>query len=336
MELRPREDGALVDQLVLSQSRRPRPTASEAHDAALRRSIPGEVLERFRLPEVGAVLMPGAVNTAAGGEAEATVVVFRSNPGATKVRMSAETTGGLVIGPDRLDDVRLGPDGSARFRLRLQIPKEPQVNRFDFVVRISSGADRLCELARSVHLALPWVILGPFPDPEGKGVDGRWAPDRALTAWRAGAMPAPIPGRTWRVVDPAAAYTPTGFIDCARTLRTTSAGVAYLAVVLIAEDATDVMMRAGPDDAIALWLNGKRVLRDVHNLRPVRWSAQASVTVPAGESPLVAKIVQADVRRLKKAVQQYWGFFFELGSPDGTPLRLRARQWPISASRNLR
>jgi hypothetical protein len=164
-----------------------------------------------------------------------------------------------------------------------------------------------------------WRVLGPFPNPPGKGRDIAYPPETdgiKLGADYDGARPStgsgrpePAEGRGKIRWKPLAADSDA--IDLTKVFRPNERVLAYAACWIYADKPTPASLELGSDDGIKAWLNRKLVLD--HAVARVVAARQDIVPIqlPQGWSELLLKIDQN---------LQVWGFCAELVSPDGRGL----------------
>ena len=138
--------------------------------------------------------------------------------------------------------------------------------------QIAQAARRLRDLGQPVDLAgvlgmvLDWKVIGPFPNPGGKGADTPYPPEKKLDfiaryPGKGGMIHWAdyVSGHEYGIVDlnaalarclPAGAGKPGPFTEA----------VAYAAAEFTSKAARDVEVRLGSFTAFKLWVNGKPVL----------------------------------------------------------------------------
>jgi Tfp pilus assembly protein PilF len=132
-----------------------------------------------------------------------------------------------------------------------------------------------------------WFVAGPFDNERGTGFGRAFDPES--TPFDPAAT---FEGKKttvgWRALP--FADLPRGQVELDSLMRPADQGVAYAIAFLHAEAATPVALRLGSDEAVALWVNRKEVLR--HDARrPYRPDQQAvGVVLSAGWNEVLVKV----------------------------------------------
>ena len=142
-----------------------------------------------------------------------------------------------------------------------------------------------------------WQVIGPFPNPEGKGFDRSYPPEDkiALDATYEGAAESKV---KWQDL-PTKAKGKNGYVDF--TFFEPKAHVcAYATTTIDSDRARRATLYLGSDDGVVAWLNGERVLsRDItRGARPDQ--EQTPIELKKGQNELLLKITQTTGT---------WGFF---------------------------
>lgn len=312
LTLRSREDGARFDRVVITRGQLPA--------AALEKIAPTAAPTFTRLP-VAADTLPaiGAVSCAAfpaksvvigAGHDNALSLYARANDGQPHtcdvqlrsergrlhlrhtVELTADTPSRLVTWP-----LKLQPGDLYLVPLRVDV--------FVDGTRVYSREIRFCR-------PLAWAFLGPFDDPERKGLDLHLPPDDRVGELHR--LPE-IDGRRWMVVQDGSCYGELGEIDLNKVFgfanrprhlgkKITRPMIAY-AVTTISCPAyiNHTGLAYGGDDALQVWQNGHKLLRVDSNL-PLELSRQVVGTeLFPGRNLFVFKIPQTE---------SYWRFLFEV------------------------
>jgi hypothetical protein len=341
LTLRTLEDGVLFDKVVVS-SRSPQELAlTTGLDEYLDAVAPSRPPLFEEIPAASETLPPiGAVTAQAFAGRSLVIGSGHENAVGVYVRLNAERP---VSGMVHVRSPGLGTDGMREFHLT---PSEPsRLMGFDLELHGGRGryhvpvkVETYVQGAR-VHVQvlnfvspLTWAFLGPFPDPEGLGLDLPLPPDGRIG--ELGRLP-PLGGLTWRIVGDGGCYDDLGVVDLNRVFGVPNVhwrefggdgrapAVAYAVTALAEATKHDTVAFAG-DDSIAVWQNGRPLLR-VGTAVPIETSRQVlGLKLDDGPSTFVFKIAQSGF---------YWQILFEpdesfpYSHPDhfrGVPLDL----WP--------
>ncbi|MBL8795516.1 MAG: hypothetical protein JNM56_16545 [Planctomycetia bacterium] len=159
-----------------------------------------------------------------------------------------------------------------------------------------------------------WQIIGPFPNPAGKGFTTPYPPEDELIDLRKDYDG--VKGKVrWKVQ-----RSPTDKIDLEKILSHSKAGVAYAVCWFRCDDARGTLL-TGSDDGIKVWINRKEVLARKALREAVPGEDKTPVEFKADEwNELLVKV---DNRT------STWAFFLELQTTDGKALEgLKVRTLP--------
>ena len=290
-------------------------------------------------------------------------------PGIAALEAGASATGSIVAGEGQSNQLtvfaHLNGEGPANGRvvvrcsssgihetrpLALNSEKRSEIMTFDLNIRARGSyvmplrveVFRGTELVHSQRIdfirPLEWAFLGPFPDPEGKGLDLELPPDTDI--WRLRERPA-FEGREWKVVRDGSCYDDFGLVDInkvfgldnvpwSRRSGARPAMVAYAVTAIRSGGSRHDVFAFGGDDDVKLWLNGSPLL-EARGHTPIELNRQVVGTaLRRGPNFFVFKVAQRGF---------YWQVLMEPdnGFPYGrtdnfTPLSVD--QWAPAASRN--
>lgn len=221
------------------------------------------------LPAIGAV-EAGAFATdsivAGKGHVNRLVVATRLNGrGPVRGRVVVRCASGgvyltrpLELTPDRRSeimtfDLKLRPHGAYLMPLRTEVFSGNELvysHRIDFI------------------RPLEWAFLGPFADPERRGLDARLPPDENISRLRE--MPK-FDGREWKVVRDGSCYNDFGLVDLNKVFGLPSPAwsrrsgafpskIAYAVTGIVSHGSRHDVFAFGGDDDVKLWLNGRPLL----------------------------------------------------------------------------
>jgi hypothetical protein len=177
---------------------------------------------------------------------------------------------------------------------------------------------------------LAWAILGPFADPEGRGLDATFEPDRGIDGlqW----LPE-IAGHRWRVFENGECYDSFGVVDFNKVFGLANRRwedapdmiepmVAYAVTFVGADEAHHAPIAFAGDDSLAVWVNGRRLLR--HDGRvPVETSRQiVGVALDPGYPAEAHGLIHSIVCKVTQT-GYYWHLLVEPDEsfPYGRPAR---------------
>lgn len=172
-----------------------------------------------------------------------------------------------------------------------------------------------------------WALIGAF-DNEGKtGLDTVYPPEKEWVKPDA-AYKGKVRDVRWRNAGVPAKF---GFVDLGAQVSPGNKACAYAAVMIKTDDAKSVPVafRVGSSDAVAIWLNGREVLRrDVYRKANIDQDAVGVRLVP-GWNTILVKVTtnagSAENEAIRDADDEYiplgaWGFYFRITGLDGSPL----------------
>lgn len=175
------------------------------------------------------------------------------------------------------------PDGRKSARTALAGLREPLRARVDELARARQLAPGALELLRQVYSdpapILDWQIAGPFPRNDTRPDVASAQPDLAALSRE----------RPWKSVH---ARTSDGFVDLEQEVARESNVAAFARTTIRSAHARRAQIKAGSDDMLTVWLNG-RLVHDAQLNRA--WSADEDVfevDLAAGDNELVLRIGQ--------------------------------------------
>ncbi|MFH1265285.1 MAG: hypothetical protein ABIK89_06115, partial [Planctomycetota bacterium] len=187
-------------------------------------------------------------------------------------------------------------------------------------VQLKTLRDRLASLGKNVDLRIRagvpgnWHIAGPFAGHEMTGFDRAYPPETNVDL--AGEYEGDSGPIRWQAVTSDA----DGKVDLNGILGVSSDTVAYAYSEIEVPEALEAELRAGADDNLVIWLNGRRVFAFPHyhqHFRPDRH--RVSVRLSAGTNALLLKVCQSptppDQRRPNN-----WEFLLRVVDTEGRPL----------------
>jgi hypothetical protein len=313
-----REDGVEFDRIVIS-TRVPGPEGSptayldgiEPTRAPAFETLP---VASAVLPEIGPVTaetMPTGSLVAGKGHRNTLTVFTRLNGDRARTILIA-TRGALFSRP--VHEFRLTPERRTRLT-EIEIVRLPP-GGYLRPVKVEVYADGARVHSRVVNLVNPlaWAFLGPFPDPERRGLDLALPPDEM--AGELHLLPE-VPGFEWITVTDGSCYDEFGVVDLNRVFGLDNVPwaekgkgcdpmVAYAVTCLPTSGARHACFAYAGDDCVRVWINGSVALSQDGNA-PLETTRQVIGTrLESGLNRFVFKVPQTGY---------YWQILFE---PDTT------------------
>ena len=135
-----------------------------------------------------------------------------------------------------------------------------------------------------------WSIIGPFPNEGCEGFQRKYPPEEEL---KKDAVYEGAGGRVkWQNV-PAQKLAVPGIPNYCRLdglFNPTDRVIAYLAAAIISPTAREVQIRLGSDDGVALWLNGREILRRHEHRGAEPDQERVKAALDAGPNILLVKL----------------------------------------------
>lgn len=265
LTLRGLEDGVEIDRVVVSSSAK---LDAVALDAAPHKEPPR--FERYpetspTLPEIGRVCAQAFASRSlvvASGRENRVTVFLRLNG-------KAETSGTICAYP-----LRGGESVSGNFSLtkdkRYLFQEFPlKLERADItwlpvMVEVRVGKEKVLVQQLDFVAPLDWAFLGPFEDPEGKGLRAQLPPEQDLDGMR---RLRDCGGKRWKTVTDGSCYNDLGVVDLNRVFglvphreqgQTPLVAYAFTRVWHMPDH--HLSLRFGADDSLKVWHNGRALL----------------------------------------------------------------------------
>ncbi len=168
------------------------------------------------------------------------------------------------------------------------------------------AADRPASRATAISSPrLSWSVLGPFPINSIQDVQG--VPEIEAHIRREGKLPTSHQSRRLR---PARSGDEVGYIDLTG-LNPNRDQLAYASTSLEVDSDQTIEIRAGSDDGLVLWVNGREILQAERPRALTPAEDRIRLELPAGAHHIVARISQGGGD---------WGFLIEAWAVDELPL----------------
>jgi len=164
------------------------------------------------------------------------------------------------------------------------------------------------EAVRSQGFVLDWWLLTPIEDPDGKGLETEYFPEKVIDLVNEQRI-GPRKFRWQKLTE----VSLDGRINLLTSFRKTEKVLTYAYSELESPSEKEVVFKMGSDDGIACWLNGQRI--HLNN---------AARGLQVDEDVVKGKLAAGKNRILLKISNTGgdWGFVFRVTDPDGKPLIL--------------
>jgi len=174
------------------------------------------------------------------------------------VRLSA--SGGKAIEPAATQEYTapaLGPE--ARVRFDVAFPDDLPVGEHRVTAQVKWQDLDMRPATATVTKQPTWAIIGPFDNRDGRGFGRRYAPEQTLN------VGAPVRGKAGRYVTwrryPASQMARDGMLGFHKAYPGERWALAYATAWIESRTERDVELHVGSDFPVAVWLNGREVLR---------------------------------------------------------------------------
>jgi hypothetical protein len=176
--------------------------------------------------------------------------------------------------------------------------------------QLDRTAKRLGELGFLRH----WKVIGPFPNPPGKGIDTVYPPERGLD------FAAEYDGKAGKVRWKEFTSTKeNAVIDLNDAVAANPESVAYAAAEFRSPAARDAEVRLGCFTAFKLWVNGELVLVRGDAFTGMRADHYvAKVKLKPGANTILLKIAQDEPPPLPPP--NHWRFLLRVSDPTGAAI----------------
>ena len=175
--------------------------------------------------------------------------------------------------------------------------------------QVTALAQRLRELGESVNVSekfgsiYDWWIIGPFDNADGKGFDTTYPPEKEI-----------VLTKTYESMEQQVGWNKhhtedvVGMVDATKLIRPNTNIALYALAFVESREEMDVQIRAGSDDTLSIWLNGKRIHH--HNVaRGVNFDEdKVDAHLQEGVNSLLLKVCQGGGG---------WGFVVRIVDKNG-------------------
>lgn len=327
ISLADREDGILVDQILLTDGPTPAPDAvmsaniipgiagTERAEPRIHFGAASEVANwikpsEFMLhhrPATTVPLEPLRNLILAGDDGQTLTLWLRNNslrPASGVIEFATEAS--VVITPPGGIPFEL-KDGVPLTPVRIGVVRKPGMSRRTYPltmrVRHKSG---LME-GRMVHLTRPyqWLVSNEFACPKAGGLDTVSPVDNAA----GGGFPGRLEGVSWKLA-PESAVTPFGLLDMRKAVGDKTYVMAYAYTRVSSPVAGEYIVDLRHDDMMRLWVNGKVAFSGRRSAPSDCTRSMARVVLRKGDNDILVKICQR---------KNYWEFGLGFLTLDGKP-----------------
>jgi len=166
-----------------------------------------------------------------------------------------------------------------------------------------------------------WYLLGPFEAPDRSGFDLSFPPDKAvkLDASYPGKANKPIGWKRFQTSDR------FGQLNLIQAIAPVAEAVGYAYAELDSPRAVDCQLRAGADDNLTVWLNGRKVLSNRQWLNGTRLDRfSAPVRLKRGRNRLLVKVCQGPQQHKNPAVPNNWSLQLRFCDAAGGGIKTRS------------
>lgn len=196
-------------------------------------------------------------------------------------------------------------------------PSTRDKDQVDEVAKELEKAGRGPSLTEHFGFVTHWHVIGPFDSTGGAGYAAAYPPEAAID------LKAKLKGKggaelIWKPFVTADRY---GMLDLNKALGKNMDCCGYAVATLTAAAETPVEIRAGSQNAVQIFLNGKRLFqREEYHHGTYMDQHVAKGTLKAGPNTLLVKVCQ---NNQKDSWAQAWGAQVRLCDPIGGPLPLQ-------------
>jgi HEAT repeat protein len=214
--------------------------------------------------------------------------------------------GGLIMLGDRQREI--GDDNSAK---RAYFSAYDAVFNRDQVIALAQrlrGLGESVDVFRKFGSIYDWWVIGPFDNTDKKGFDTVYPPEKEIALTRTyESMGKQIGWKKHHTEDV------VGMVDATKLIRPNTNVALYALAFIRSPEEMDVQIRAGSDDTLSIWLNGKRIHH--HNVaRGVNFDEdKIDARLQEGVNALLLKVCQGGGG---------WGFVARISDKDGCPISM--------------
>jgi hypothetical protein len=220
----------------------------------------------------------------------------------------------LVVGANKLVKDKKPVEAETEFRRALAAARD--FDQLNAIIKQLGELGKKVSLAEHVGFIRSWKVVGPFPNPDEKGIDTVYPPEKGID------FAAEFDGSTgkvrWKEFTPA---KDTGAIDLNDAVGNHPDAVAYAAAEFRSKEARDAEVRLGSFVGFKLWVNGDLVLvrGDAYTgFKPDHYVAP--VKLKAGVNTILVKFAQEPPPpQLPKP--NHWRFMLRVCDASGAAIK---------------
>jgi hypothetical protein len=176
------------------------------------------------------------------------------------------------------------------------------LDQVEHIAKQLKELDQEVDLAGHFGFVQQWMVIGPFDNVNKVGFDAVYPPEKGVD------LKAAYPGKdgarlTWQRYATTDGY---GLVDLNKVIAKHMGAVGYAHAVIDSPKEQTVQVRAGSNNAVKIWLNGKQIyFREEyhHGMRMDQHTTTA--TLKAGRNEILIKVCQNEQ---KDAWAQKWDF----------------------------
>ena len=172
---------------------------------------------------------------------------------------------------------------------------------WDLGLRLNRG--EVIDLAKELGTQTHWMLLGPFDNKDKQGYAAAYPPEKELD------LASDYDGASSKIrwIEYRAAPRRAS-IDLTKVFHPTEQVCAYALCFVVSDQARDVQIRVGANDAWKLWVGGAPAYENPEEGRIILDRDIVPVNLPAGMTPILLKICNN---------RKDWGFIFRVTDADG-------------------
>jgi hypothetical protein len=205
-------------------------------------------------------------------------------------------------------------EAEAQFRRALAAARD--FDQLNAIIRDLGALGQKVSLANHVGFLRSWKVIGPFPNPDEKGIDTAYPPEQRLDF--AGEYEGANGKVRWKEFTPT---KDTGVIDLNEAVGDNPTAVAYVATEFRSKDARDAEVRLGSFVGFKLWVNGELALvrGDAYTgYRPDHYVA--TVKLKPGVNTILVKFAQ-EPPPPQLPRPNHWRFMLRVCDAGGAAIR---------------
>jgi hypothetical protein len=338
VRLQDREDGVLIDQLLLTtEAAAPGDKAAEAAlipgravgekddwrllsgpPPAAERAVPDELIPRHTAPP-GTVGLAPLRTLVLRGEGPSVLEAWIRNNSLRELagKAALAAPAGAKVEPGAEQEFKI-PAGVALHKVTFKIAAGAELPRGvqEMKLRVAGPDGVLQEQKLLLVRPFQWLVSSALPlqdDGTGRVAKTVGAIENALR----NGFPGAVEGLDWSLLKDAH-VNEFGRVD----LRAATGGkeevMAYAYTCVTSDREAECLLEVMHDDMIRVWINGRQVVRESYDLTPVMLTRKlVRVSLAAGRNHIMVKLGQH---------REYWEFGLGFLTPEGAPAPVRGEE----------